>query len=368
MGGNPRLSGTMGPLGMLTRRQVLISVGASPWAAPRAASPAPVPVRLPHDFGAHPDTRTEWWYATGSLEAGGRTWGFQVTFFRSATGLAPGHPSRFAAQQLIVGHAAVTDLAAGRQHHDQRIARSGFGIASAEVGRTAVHLRDWHLVREDDGRYRTRVDSPARGFGFDLRFTPTQPPLLQGRDGWSQKGADPRHATCYYSEPQLAVSGTLDQDGTRLPVQGLAWLDHEWGDALLAPDVTGWDWIGMNLDDGGALTAFQLRRPDGRAAWAGGSFRAAGGPVRAFAADEVVFTPGRTWHSPASQATYPVTWEVATPIGRLAVASRLDAQELDSRASTGTRYWEGLSDLLRDGRPIGRGYLEMTGYAGRLAL
>jgi len=46
-----------------------------------------------------------------------------------------------------------------------------------------------------------------------------------------------------------------------------------------------------------------------------------------------------------------------------------DDQELDSRASTGTIYWEGLSLLLDGaGRRIGRGYLEMTGYAARLVL
>ena len=31
------------------------------------------------------------------------------------------------------------------------------------------------------------------------------------------------------------------------------------------PDAVGWDWIGMNLDDGSALTAFRLRREDGTA-------------------------------------------------------------------------------------------------------
>jgi len=51
------------------------------------------------------------------------------------------------------------------------------------------------------------------------------------------------------------------------------------------------------------------------------------------------------------------------------VRARLDAQELDSRAGTGTAYWEGLSELLdAAGRPAGRGYLEMTGYAGKLRL
>lgn len=125
----------------------------------------------------------------------------------------------------------------------------------------------------------------------------------------------------------------------------------------------------MNLDDGGALTAFRIRRNDGTALWAGGSLRGANGHVRNFGADEVTFTPGRLWTSPATQARYPVEWTIATPGGSFSVRARLDAQELDSRASTGAIYWEGLSDLFdASGRQIGRGYLELTGYAAPLRL
>ena len=62
-------------------------------------------------------------------------------------------------------------------------------------------------------------------------------------------------------------------------------------------------------------------------------------------------------------------WEVTSPAGRHTVRALVDAQELDSRGSTGTVYWEGLSELLdSQGRRIGLGYLEMTGYAGALKL
>jgi predicted secreted hydrolase len=43
-------------------------------------------------------------------------------------------------------------------------------------------------------------------------------------------------------------------------------------------------------------------------------------------------------------------------------------QELDSRASTGTIYWEGAVRAMQDGGEIGRGYLELTGYASPLQL
>ncbi len=328
---------------------------------------------FPADFGAHPAERTEWWYMTGSLAAGTRRFGFQVTFFRSGTGVAAGNPSRFAATELIFAHAALTDLQAGRLVHDQRIARSGFGVADARRGDTGVALQGWRMTRtaRPDGgsRYTSVVASESAGFTLDLVAEATQPVLVQGQDGLSRKGPQPQQTSRYYSEAQLRVAGRLSQRGPAVEVTGRAWLDHEWSDAFLDPAAVGWDWIGMNLDDGGALTAFRLRRADGSAVWAGGSFRQAGGAVRDFAAADVRFVPGRAWSSAASRARYPVEWTVETPAGRFQVRALLDDQELDSRGSTGSIYWEGLSDLLdAGGRRVGGGYLEMTGYAAALRL
>ena len=351
---------------------------------PSAAAPAtPADLRFPADFGAHPETRTEWWYVTGSLESGARLWGFQVTFFRVATGVsapsaaasATSPASRFAPSQLLFAHAALTDLEQGRLRHDQRIARSGFGIAQARLGDTHVSLRDWHLNRTPSpggpprSRYTAQVSSDSAGFAFDLQFDAAQPVLLQGVGGVSQKGPAAGDASRYYSEPQLATQGRLTLDGKPIAVQGRAWLDHEWSDAFVPASAVGWDWVGMNLDDGSALTAFRLRRADGSSVHAGGSFRAVGQPLRNFGPDEVRFTPGRVWESAGSRARYPVQWKIETPAGVFGVNALLDNQELDSRNSSGAIYWEGLSEL-RDanGRRMGRGYLEMTGYAAALRL
>jgi predicted secreted hydrolase len=280
----------------------------------------------------------------------------------------------FAPRQLLFAHAAVSDLATRRLLHAQRTARwngePDARLAAAANADTSVHIGDWRFVRdagETGSRYRTQIRDRDGGFGFDLVLAATQPVLLQGDAGYSRKG--PAQASHYYSEPQLQASGTLVRDARRSDVRGVAWLDHEWSHSVMPPEAVGWDWIGMNLDDGGALMAFRLRRADGTSVWAGGTFRPAGGPARTFGPEEVRFDPGRTWTSPTTGARYPVEWSVATPAGRWQVRALLDAQELDSRASTGTGYWEGLSEL-RDaaGRVVGRGYLEMTGYAGRLAL
>ncbi|MGH8820579.1 MAG: lipocalin family protein, partial [Rhodoferax sp.] len=198
----------------------------------------------------------------------------------------------------------------------------------------------------------------------------TQSVLLQGDQGVSRKGPRPGEISHYYSQPQLAVQGTLRLGAQSFDISsGRAWLDHEWSDDLLDPRAVGWDWIGMNLDDGSALTAFRIRDSAGNALWDGGSFRSSAGALRTFHHGEVTFSPQRHWESPLTRTTYPVQWSVGTPAGVYTVNAVIDNQELDSRAPTGAIYWEGLSDLSdRNGRRVGRGYLEMTGYTHPLRL
>lgn len=370
------------------RRGLLLAVGAgavSPTAASTLQAPQPrvLPghkLTFPRDFGAHPEFRTEWWYVTGTLAPAGANpagpqvapplpYGFQITFFRSRADAQVAAPSRFATQQLVFAHAAVTDLQAQRLRHDERIAREGFGVAFAKADDTHVKLRDWTLQRRDQGgRSVYTANLEAQGFGFELQIAETQTLILQGKAGYSQKGPEPSQASHYYSKPQLAVTGRLRLEGRSLAVAGTAWLDHEWSEALLHPDAVGWDWVGMNLADGGALTAFRLRRRDGSTLWTGGSLRTAAG-AQTDLQGKLAWEPLRWWDSPTTKARYPVAWRVATPVGRFEVRALLDAQELDSRVSTGTVYWEGLSELMNEqGQSVGRGYLEMTGYAGALRL
>ena len=350
-------------------RRMLLALPAT-LALPAAALP-PRRLQFPRDHGAHPDMRTEWWYLTGALSAQDKDYGFQITFFRSRVEGTQAMQSRFAAKQLVFAHAALTDVQGKKLLHDQRIAREGFGVAQMSVTDTDVALRDWSLKRDAKG-YSAIASGP--GFALLLQLTETQPLLLQGKDGLSRKGPDAKQASYYYSKPQLKVSGSVTLAGKPMVATGTAWLDHEWSEELLHPDAVGWDWIGMNLDDGSALTAFRLRRKDADVAndaslWDGGSFRTASGQQFGFSPGEVVFSPQRFWTSPISKARYPVEWIVRTPANFYTVKAVIDNQELDSRASTGAIYWEGLSDLFdSNGKKVGRGYLEMTGYAAPLTL
>lgn len=371
-----------------SRRHLLIaSAGALAFPGLHAQTPhrpgdalQPRPLVFPRDHGTHNDTRTEWWYLTGhAKDTKGREFGFQVTFFRSRVDGTQALQSRLAAKHLLFAHAAITDVQGGQLLHDQRMARwngepptqTERGVFASEAD-TRVVLRDWHIERQPDGRYITRIGGGT--LGIELVAQPEQAWLLQGDEGFSRKGPDASQASFYVSQPHLAVQGTLRLGGQAFEVKGTAWLDHEWSEALLHPEAVGWDWIGMNLFDGHSVTAFQLRRADGSKVWAGGSFRAAGSAqsptdIYRFRPGEVDFKPQRYWTSPLTRARYPVEWLIRTPADFYTVKAVIDPQELDGRQGTGTVYWEGLSDLFdSNGQRVGRGYLEMTGYAQRLVL
>ena len=324
------------------------------------------PVRFPHDAGAHPAFRSEWWYITGWVrDSAGNRFGVQVTFFRNRPRVAESNPSAFAPRQLLFAHAAVADARYGRLRHDQRAAREGFGLAGAAEDTTAVWIDDWSLKLVEDV-YAAAI--AARDFRFELRFAPTQPILLEGDRGFSRKGQSIENASYYYSQPQLAVSGKVAVEGKDANVIGIAWLDHEWSSAALAPDASGWDWIGINLDGGGALMAFRMRDHAGATLWAGGTFRASGQAPLAFEPTDVRFSAARSWRSPRTGVEYPVSMRVRVGADEYTLEPLLDDQELDARASTGTVYWEGAVRALRGGREVGRGYLELTGYGKPLML
>jgi len=385
---------------MLSRRHLLLSLGAL--AAPARGAvvtfPDVVPraLRFPADFGAHPDFRTEWWYLTGWLGDASRPLGFQVTFFRVRTDVDPANPSVFAARQLVIAHAALARPGEGKLLLDERIARTGFDLVQAATGDTEVRLDGWSLKR--DARTDTYVGQiAARDFTLNFRAAGQGPPWLQGEDGVSRKGPLATQASYYYSRPQLQVeaevrifarrsafrrdssressgdsSSDLAPKGAPTLMKGVAWLDHEWSSAALSPDAAGWDWIGMNLDDGSALLAFQIRRqgapPDEAPLQRYAAFHSPSGETRLVDPATVRFTPLRHWTSARSRASWPIAQRIQVGERTFDTEPLMPDQELDSRLTTGAVYWEGASTLLEGGRPVGRGYLEMTGYLKPLKL
>ncbi len=325
-----------------------------------------------NDHASHPKFGIEWWYLTGqaTLEDGAPI-GFQVTFFRVRTGAAENNPSRFAPTQMLIAHAAISDVREGKLLHDQRMARAGFSLAGADQTKLDVAINNWLLNMQADGRLVANI--PARDFTLTLNLSPSAAyptPLLQGKNGYSQKGVRPQEASYYYSMPQLRATGTLTRNGKVQKLNGTAWFDHEWSSEVLSADAQGWDWVGVNLENGGALMAFQMRSTKGdKPLWAAATLVTPNAPTQYFGAGEVRFTPNQIWQSPTSGIKWPIAQTISLrnqAATTWQIVPNMPNQELDSRLTTGTIYWEGAMQLQQDNKTMGRGYLEMTGYGDKI--
>ena len=347
------------------------SVGSDDARAGFAQARAPWSFAFPRDHGPHPQFRQEWWYVSGNLDAAsGERLGFELTFFRFAlqpeSGLAPEPAaSAWRARQIYLAHFAITDVSAGRFRFAQKLSRAALGLAGAQTLPLRVWIDDWSLEAATAGpaqQWSVRATQP--GYVLELTLQAAAPPVLNGDAGLSRKSGEPSAATYYYSMPRLAVHGRLIREGHPLRLQGLAWLDREWGSGGLGAQQVGWDWFALQLNDGSALMFYALRdRDDSRDPHSAGTWVEAAGGSRPLSNEEVRIEVTDHW-SNAQGTRYPARWRIRVPALALEVSVRpvLADQEL----LTTPDYWEGAVDVsgTRAGRNIaGRGYVELVGYA-----
>lgn len=335
---------------------------------------------FPRDHWPHPDYESEWWYLTGQLStASGRHFGYQFTFFR--VGLlreTPDLDSDWSTRDLIMGHAALTDLDTGAHRFTEVLYRTTTqlgGFADASTVSQAGGLIAWSRAPSGtDGTWTLNFNGEAfdlamvdaeNGFALDLSTQPLKPRVFQGPNGYSAKDTGPdAGASQYYSFTRLATEGQLVVDGDTLAVNGSSWMDKEFGSDKLSTDQVGWDWFSLQLEDGRDLMLYVLRDSTGVVDHASGTWVDAGGQTRYVSADDFELTADSRWTSPETGATYPSGWTLRIGSESLAIQPVVQKQENVGRLVTGLFYWEGavrVVDPATD-RAIGRGYVELTGY------
>ncbi len=334
-----------------------------------ARATAPRAFRFPDDHGPHPSYRTEWWYFTGNVEsAAGNHYGFELTLFRYTLSPAPPGPdtgSAWSTNQVYMGHLAVTDTRGGRFLAEERLARGAVGLAGATSEPLEIWVENWRIEGGHyDGVAAFTLDARGERIGLRLDVEAMKPPVFHGDRGVDPKGPEPGNASYYYSLTRLAARGSITVDGRVEEVDGHAWMDREWSTSALSPDVEGWDWFAIQLDDGRDLMLYRLRRHDGSTSpFSGGSLVAPGGERTALGPDDFVLEPLAHWRSRRSGVRYPIAWRASLPRHGLELEVRpvLDEQEI----LLGVRYWEGavrVSGLAYGEAISGRGYVELAGY------
>ena len=317
---------------------------------------------FPHDHGSHPSYRTEWWYYTGHLRtASGKRYGFEVTFFRAGVSLDP-KVTPWDVQHVMPAHFAVTDVANRSFRYYEKLNRASPYTAGAAEGKLDVFNEGWRATTNPDGSW--RLVAMEGKDSLDLTLRSRKPPAVHGTNGVSVKAQGEGYASHYYSMTRLEAGGTIN--GER--ATGQAWMDHEFGSAMLRENQQGWDWFSIQLDNDSELMLYVIRRDDGTPdVTSSGSLVASDGRVIHIRRDQLRITPTERWTSKKSGATYPVAWRVELPSFNVSLTLRpvLREQELLTPGSTNVTYWEGAVEVTGSFGGVavrGEGYVEMTGY------
>ena len=355
---------------------------------------ADYPWEFPNDHWAHVGYRTEWWYFVGFADTpdGSRRFAWQFTLFRTGLTLAApsAAPSPWGTGHVAMGHAAVADLETGERVFTQAVHREAPGLArfGAHPNPEIAWMRGppgtsepWFLTYRDGGFHFGAADR-ERGLRMELHAVPTRDPWFHGEAGHSPK-SEGGAASYYYSHPRLEVKGSLGLGETSVDIAGSGWMDREFGSSWLAAGQTGWDWFGLNLDDGRDVMLYLLRRRDGSLSYADGTVRGpdSGATRRVSEVDvEVLDTwmPTDLEPDPGDARPYPAGWRLGIPGETLELTVRpllADQENLrpPGRSGPDIPYWEGAVEVgaaAPGGRdlPFGRGFVELTGYRSEVAV
>lgn len=323
---------------------------------------------FPRDYFNHPQFQTEWWYYTGNLRTpSGRSFGFELTFFRLGTSSHQRPDSLWNVQNIYMAHLTLSDLQDHRFLYHERLNRTGPGFADIDFGH--VWNGNWSVEWQGNDQ---QLRAIASDFELHLHMHPLKPPVINGKNGVSQKAPGRGNASYYISLPLLATSGSVTLEGHSYPVSGTAWMDHEFFTEPSFGSIAGWDWLCLQLDNNTEFMFYRLRLKEGGISpYSSGTYVASDGRSRFMDAHDFNLTPGVTWRSPHTHARYPVAWRIEVPSLnlRLEVRTPLNNQELVSKSAFSPTYWEGAIRVkgTESGKTVeGVGYLEMTGYAAPL--
>lgn len=312
-----------------------------------------IELEFPRDHGIHEDFRTEWWYLTAVLSNdAGREFGIQFTLFRQALVNSEASNNPWRAAHIYMGHVALSDVRSRQHMEDERFARGHLELAGVASEPFRAYIEDWILQSQTISFFPLVLDARSDEFSIHLEMESTKPVVLQGDKGLSHKS--PEHSSYYYSIPRIAARGVITLGTQSFEVSGDAWLDREWSNGLLGDRFQGWYWFALSLDDGRDLVLFSLLDSvDGSDENRVATVIDVHGEASGIAAENWFVKPLRYWKQ------WPVEWLVSLPDGEFRVVAAFDDQEMN----TSVRYWEGLVRVVRSGKQVGKGYMELTGYA-----
>jgi predicted secreted hydrolase len=312
-------------------------------------------INFPADEGKHNNEWVEWWYYAGHLQdEQGRNYSFELVFFKVNQTLEL--PRNFSVEMVYFAHFAVSDEAKKEHREAEREFFPLWGQVKIEEGHLNLQYSDWGASSKSPFCYHiwARNDKMA----IDLHLKSTCAPILGAVEGTIEMGE--KGVSHYYSIPRLVTEGILTLKGKDYLVSGTSWMDHQWGSWVWGQPY-GWDWWGLNLDNGLDMIIYSFRNKDYTSQGTTAIVRYPDGSQ--FTTNRVILKKLKWWSSPDTGIRYPLEWslEVLDLEATFVLSPTFPSQEM----TTKIKYWEGgclVEGEIRGQRLKGKGYMELVGY------
>lgn len=295
-------------------------------------------VVFPDDEWPHNEP-VEWYYWTGHLQTDdGRWFGYELVFF-----IVMMNNQKF----FLVNH-AITDISDASFHYTTKYDKAEIPTLEEPL----IFKTDGFFAELDDGN--DTLHAEVDGYILDLNLSSLKPLVLHHENGFVEYSFG--GYTYYYSRTRMNTMGTIVIDGVSFSVNGTSWFDHQWGGLRQITEI-GWDWFGIQLDDGSEIMLFTIHLGDERLL-IGGTFIDSDGFYSEIMPDNFTINVLDIWVSPYTSKVYPSGWQIKVNNLNFTVLPVVEDQELSTNFAN--VYWEGACVV--SGDVSGRAYVELTGY------
>lgn len=226
----------------------------------------------------------------------------------------------------------------------------------------SVVWKNFFLKQTADG-FKLCFQEPESGRICRFNLNPVSPRMVVEDKKFGQ--AD---GMAYATYPTLQIIGSAGRE----TVTGEAWFDHQWGryggwfvNRSRRGKLMGWDWFGINLDDGTELLAMIHRDMEkDKSVGAFGAVHFQG--QEPLQLEKIAAKPTRHWKSPRTHIDYPVQWhlKIKEIDAELTIEPLVDDQEIMMFGLL-RAIWEGAGKVrgtIRGRQVAGRVRIELYGY------
>lgn len=308
-------------------------------------------VILPQD-STHHNSPVEWWYFNGNLkDESGNLFSYHFTTFQLEQDLDGSYPQLF--------HLSWHDHQKETVFHAEKSLQKYGSLPEDFID---FRVSAWQMT-ETKNLFTLYFNTPEHSIELQLRKT--KKPILHNGTGF----VDMKEAgqTYYYTYSSLPTLGEISSSNKVSSLEGISWMDHQWGDFLSNQQI-GWDWFSINLEnDHELMIAYVTDSATKSFITSYGTYIDPMGNSLHLNPKDFTLEALQTWKSPQTSASYPIEWDLSVPsiAAKLVISAMIPNSEFYSENNVTSSYWEGGTkiDGVINGNPIsGYGFMELVGY------